>query len=134
MTLLAIGNWLNSNNFHCAGRERMCRSCNSRNFFIKSLLFRDFLCLSSRESQNWTRGDTHSISKPGNISLKMENFQEKTNWFRVELARKCLTCTWQLVNLNFPRFLVHGCFIFKATFPSNQDTIPSFWARFPILS
>ena len=46
---------------------------------------------------------------------------------RVELAGKIKdSCTWQLANLNFPRFLVHGCLIFKAYFQSNQVTIPSF--------
>ena len=44
----------------------------------------------------------------------------KVHISRVELARKNRICTWQLANLNFPRFLVHGYLIFEANFQSNQ--------------
>ena len=46
--------------------------------------------------------------------------------FRVEWLRKIIICTWQLANLNIPRFLVHVYLIFEANFQSNQVTIQSF--------
>ena len=42
------------------------------------------------------------------------------------MTRKNMKATLYLSDLNFPRFLVPGCFIFKANFQSNQGTIPSF--------
>ena len=47
---------------------------------------------------------------------------------RVELARKNRICTWQLANLNFPRFLVHAYLNFKANFQPNKVRI-SEWFR-----
>ena len=47
---------------------------------------------------------------------------------RVKLARKILI---GMSNLNFPRFLVPGFFIFRANFQSNQVVIPIFSSMIP---
>ena len=59
-------------------------------------------------------------------SQKINRNASKLKRSRVKLAIKIMRGTLQLSNLNFPPFLVHDYFIFKADFQSNQAAISVF--------